>query len=778
MNLLPVLLIVLLAVPGMVHGQESDENADRRLQEWREAPSPEVYLRSLQTAGLLDRTSSPATPSWYSIGPLGTFSGRNGRVANVQILPAAGGYTIYAAASTGGIWKTASSNPPSWIALGDRLPNLSVRGLAVNPSNPNDILAGTGDYTRPYNKGAGLFRTLNGGATWTMMTLPGGIPEDFYRIAYVPGSPGDIVAACSNGIYQSLDGGTTWALRYGGHATDLLIHPTIPTIQYACVMNVGVVESIDGGSTWTLLNAITSPFGRASIALCASTPASMAVIVESSDSLQGIFKTDNQGANWSNITGSLVAFGGDQIDHTCSIAIRPNNPNEIYVGAVTVAGTTDNGASWQGNLLAEGHGDITQLYFSDVTGPDVLWITNDGGIYRHTFGGSTDDWNGVGVNGLVCTQIDFMDARRDFKTIGNQDNGIVRSTDNGTSWEFIGGGDGYGTTITDDRNYDFWYSDGQHANPVQWTWKRPRNSGSIRIGNNLDENEYQFWHNTIDGNVYVAAGTKLLTAPAASANPSWTFAVSLPIDGVHLTYGSPLDGNTMYVTTDGASQPVLMVLRRAGPSWSVATDTLPGNGFVRAVHVSGEAAGEAWAGLNRPDDEPATSPQLYHTLDYGQTWTQVTDAKLQGPGYIRSLVVKPLYPNEIYVGTRIGVFYTNDGGANWTPFQNGMPIIFVTGLKYIVNPAHNGTDYLVASTFGRGMWQCNLPTSPLSFVDLNATGFSDGTFDYPYQTFNAGIAGTPQGGTVGLRGNTYTLGPSSFSSPIIFKAYGGTAIIR
>jgi hypothetical protein len=151
---------------------------------------------------------------------------------------------------------------------------------------------------------------------------------------------------------------------------------------------------------------------------------------------------------------------------------------------------------------------------------------------------------------------------------------------------------------------------------------------------------------------------------------------------------------------------------------------------------------------------------------------------LQGPGYIRTIAVKPLNPQEIYVGTLIGVFHTTNGGQIWQPFQTGMPIVTVSDLRYIIDPAHSGTDLLVAGTYGRGVWKRDVAISPLTYVDLNATGFSDGTFDYPFQTLDAGIAGTRPAGTLGLRSNTYVVGPRTFGGQMIIKSYAGPVIIK
>jgi hypothetical protein len=252
---------------------------------------------------------------------------------------------------------------------------------------------------------------------------------------------------------------------------------------------------------------------------------------------------------------------------------------------------------------------------------------------------------------------------------------------------------------------------------------------------------------------------------------------------VHLVYGDPLDGRALYVTDDGATQPTVTVCRKTGANWTTTLRNLGGNGKVRFVYVSKETFGEAWAGLYRPPNAPANASKIFHTVDFGQTWQDISGGILQGPGFVQTIVTKPLNRNEIYAGTNIGVFRSLDGGKTWAPFQEGLPIVQCTDIRYISDPNRSGVDKLVVATYGRGVYQRDIPTRPISYVDEFVTGFQDGTFDFPFQLFIFGYNNTTAAGILALRGNVYNLstgnnGQLIFNEPKTITSYGGTATIN
>src|SRR5205823_2202762 len=123
-----------------------------------------------------------------------------------------------------------------WVATSDNEVSLAIGALAMDPSNPQVLYAGTGEgnFSGDSYYGSGILKTVNGGASWTNLNLGNLFTGSrFGRIAVTPGTPLRLFAATNGGVYRSPDGGTTWVQLAGGlpggAATDVVIDPATPT---------------------------------------------------------------------------------------------------------------------------------------------------------------------------------------------------------------------------------------------------------------------------------------------------------------------------------------------------------------------------------------------------------------------------------------------------------------------------------------------------------------------------------------------------------------------
>jgi len=749
-----------------------------------------------------------AQTAWIPEGPTGNFGSNsqpnvNGRIRSIQILPAGNDYYVYVGASSGGIWRALGSNGPVWSSLGDGLPNPAVGAFAVHPDNPDNILVGTGDWGR--YAGIGMFSTMNAGQTWTKEKLPVS-PHYFFQICYLPGNSNVILAASDDGLLRWEAGPGifgAWNVVLTGRISDLVIHPTNPNILYCCHATSaagndgGVYRSDDAGKTWRLITAPYAPAGQISnsrIAICRKQPNILAFAFEWSGTIKGIRKSTDGGGTWTTIDcngclGYPNDFGG-QAWHALAIAIKPDNPDWMYVGANELWRTIDGGHDWKNwwdwnpSKSAHPHQDYSQLYFSPSSGDNDMWECNDGGVYRYPVDGTiASSWNGDWMTGLRVVQVADMDAKLDFRVIGLQDDGVVSWQYGAKYTGYIGYRccDVYNVVITNADDPTFFYSmDGSVTKQKYLGQTTPVSNQSQPLYNN--EHGHLVYDRFTD-KIYTLTGdgASIVSQWVATAGTDWNAEVQLP-NKVSALSGNYLSGQILFVWGD---QPgLLTVLGKNSGSWTVTRSSWIGgiirgrNYSIQSVFSSTERPGECWAGLSNSGgtQSPGGSALVMHTTDNWQTWNELgglpnkADAN---PGQVTAISVMPFNPRIIFVGTDVGVFWSQDGGVNWLPLQTGLPRVQCTGLLYIIDPTHVGNDKLVVSTFGRGLYECTFARQGIVYVNPRLRGLGDGTFEHPYFDFDTGFSKTPDGGILALHGDVYSV-PQILNKPMTIHSYEST----
>lgn len=813
-------------------GEEREEIGDS---EWWEDPErlhrhleasmgAANYLRALELTGMRRAIEFPgfesgleeppgtmgtlSSTNWTSVGPFGGYGPGllfNGRVAGIRLRPdGGGGYYIYIGASGGGIWRSHSSAPDQWTMLTTTLPNPAVRAFVISPTDANNMVVCTGDPGR-YD-GAGIYVTTNGGASWTQANLPD-TPDNFYRVDYRLGLTSTLVAASERGILRSTNGGYDWTFVWQGAGnpwespvTDLRIHPTNGLRQFAVAQRTGFLHSTNAGLTWGPVPGSTglppgNTWGRASLAICQNSPATMVIMLgDAANNLMGIYRTANAGTTWTNIQGSLPNIGNTQMFHATAAAIKPDDTDHIYVGSVNLARTTDGGGNWiqhydDASDFEVGHADVTQLHFFPESGNNMLWICNDGGIYRHDLAAKTTvGLNGSGATGLRLEQIDQVESRRSFHLANMQDNGGVRSHDGGTSWDYFipqtSGGDGGALAITDAEAFDFWYWMG-----ANWDIYRILSGGSPVDMQEPGGASASVHYDPFAERIYIPAGAQVYSQPAGAAPGSWTLE---PMPTLHpgagysiqSMVGSNADGKTLYFSFRSNFKRDFAVAEWNGLGWDAHTTIglapeeyiPPGQPTMKSqiwsIAPSSEWPGEAWVTCIAPVD----SPKVMHTTDFGDTWEDVT-GDLAPVGAVYSVAPTPFDPLTLYAGTEIGVFRTTDGGQSWQPFQTGMPIVQVKDVEFVVDPTTAGVHGLVVGTYGLGYWMRDVPSRPIIYVDKLNFGAEDGSIERPYNTVTEGITAAPPGAIVAVRENTYQE-PQTVSKNILLVTWAGTTVVK
>ncbi len=236
----------------------------------------QVEFSKIQAQKIYEKTSY----QWTNLGPVGidfTFEStaphwgiNSGRVKGLAIHPS-NPDIVYAGSGGGGIWKTTDGGQ-NWIDKSDGMNLLTFGAIAIDPSNPEVIYAGTGEYFWSFPErlycGDGLYKSTNGGNSWVKMNAEFGNVTHFTDLVVSPYNPNVIVATIAKnlqnaspneGIWKSTDAGIHWAIVLPGEGMyDLAFHPANPDILYAACGNeqtqAGFLISTDGGQTFIQSN--------------------------------------------------------------------------------------------------------------------------------------------------------------------------------------------------------------------------------------------------------------------------------------------------------------------------------------------------------------------------------------------------------------------------------------------------------------------------------------------------------------------------------------------
>ncbi|HEY2554604.1 MAG TPA: hypothetical protein VGI15_05080, partial [Candidatus Cybelea sp.] len=298
-------------------------------------------------------TPTPGPPfgnmSWREIGP----AGAGGRVAAV-----AGSATnpklYYLGSAGGGVWKS-ENGAQTWNPVFDKAGVGAIGAVTIDPTDNNTVWAGTGE-ANPRNDvsyGDGLYKTTDGGDTWTNLGLKG--TKYIARIVVDPRNHNHVVVAAlgdvfsdstQRGIYVTNDGGRTWkqTLYVGPEsgACDLAMNEQNPSVLYAGIWKFqrrpwtfvsggdedGLYRSSDGGETWTKLEGHglpEGPMGRVGVAVAPSNGNRVYALIESKDGI--LWRSDDGGNNWIKVSDdSLVDARAFYFTH---VTVDPKNPDRV-----------------------------------------------------------------------------------------------------------------------------------------------------------------------------------------------------------------------------------------------------------------------------------------------------------------------------------------------------------------------------------------------------------------------------------------------------------------
>jgi photosystem II stability/assembly factor-like uncharacterized protein len=686
---------------------------------------------------------------WRTIGPA-TTGGRTIDIAVVDGSPD----IVYAATASGGVWKT-TNRGASWTPVFERERTVSVGAIALAPSNPNIVWVGTGEANsvRSSSWGDGVYRSDDGGKTWQHMGLEGSRhvgrivvhPKD-PRIVYVAALGSLFGPNADRGLYKTLDGGATWTkvLSASEHtgAVDVAMDPRDPQLLYAALFQrerrnwsfigggpeSGLYKSTDGGGTWQkLTNGLPhGDMGRIGLAICRSRPDRVYAAVVAPDG--GIFRSEDRGASWErrNATVSTHWYYGQ-------IVCDPTDPDRIYVPQTRMYRSEDGGRTFLTDVPGRGvHGDHHVIWI-DPANSDHLLLGNDGGLYLSNDRGRT--WEFVSQLPIAQYYAIAVDMQEPFYYVygGLQDNASwagpsgTRNADgivNG-DWFVTSGGDGF-YSAADPTDATILYSESQYGRLLRMDARsgerrtiapEPPTGGSYRWNWSAPLLISPHDHKTL----YFAANVVFKSTDRGDSwrvvSPDLTRQLDyhkLPLMGkvwekgialhestadysnISTLVESPRRAGLLAVGTDDG---LVQVTRDDGGTWS-RVDTFPGvpsQTAVSRVISSRFVDGVLYATFDGHRDNDFR-PFVCKSADYGRTWKSIT-ANLPEFGSTYSMAEALHNPDLLFVGTEFGVFVTFNGGADWVPLKNNLPTVAVHDM--VVHPRE---DDLIIGTHGRGIW--------------------------------------------------------------------------
>jgi photosystem II stability/assembly factor-like uncharacterized protein len=635
---------------------------------------------------------------WRSIGPAVT----SGRVVDFAVpegpktqIGERLGELFYVASASGGVWKTTNGGT-TWEPIFDHQTSASIGDIAVAPSNADVVWVGTGEANnqRSSSWGDGVYKSENGGKTWTNMGLRKS--EHIGRVIVNPNNPEIVFVAAAGplwgpggdrGLFRTTDGGRTWKnvknIDANTGFTDVIFDPTNANIVYAASFQrerrpysyvgggpgSGLWKSIDGGDSWTRLTEglPKGDVGRIGLDVSRSNPNIIYATIETKVTGAGaatgntegsVYRSDDYGASWQK-----MGVGFSYPWYMGQVRVDPTNPDRVYFMGVPLQVSTDGGRTFH-NTATSAHSDQHAMWI-DPTDPNHLIIGCDGGVYISRDRGRTVDF----VPNLPISQYYAIatDMRQPFYYVygGLQDNsswGGPSQTRNrqgitNADWIRTTGGDGFYAQI-DPVDPNTVYGESQGGDIVRF---------DVRTGEEKT----------------------IKPLPAFGAKPyRWNWSSPMLI--------SPYDHNTLYF---GANY--LFKSTNRGDAWTrlgpdltrqLNRDSLPVMGKIWPRDAIARHQGTAdYGNISTIDESPIKQGLLYVgtddgvvsvSRDAGATWNRIT----RFPGvpdqtYVSRVVASRFNEGTVYATMdnhrnndfKPYVLKSTDYGEHWTAITGNLP---------------------------------------------------------------------------------------------------------
>jgi photosystem II stability/assembly factor-like uncharacterized protein len=662
----------------------------------------------------------------------------------------------YAGAASGGVWKSVDGGN-RWAPMFDKQPAAAIGALAVAPSEPNTVWAGTGEAWVIRDSdvmGNGIYKSLDAGKTWTNM----GLPESgrIGRIVIHPSNP-DVVFACvlgrvtgpqqERGVFRTIDGGQHWErvlfagdnVGCSGLSMDRHNPHTLIAGMWQVEMHTwgelsggpgsGIFISHDGGTKWTRLEEHGlphAPVGKIDVAIAPTNSSRIYALMQTKD--QGsVWRSDDAGEHWKAVNAQRALIG--RAGYYIRLAVSSGADSEVYVANSSFHQSLDSGE----NFHEVRWGGDTHDIWVDPVNPDRFVITDDGGMIITTVHGRGFHRVTLPIGQMYHVAVDNQIPYYFYSNM--QDDGNMRGPavpwdSQETGWDRHMGGCESGFTVPDPEDpnvvwatcygntvtrWDARFKEAHSLSPWKHTLDSPPNELKYRCHWTPPLAIDPFDHNTVYYGCQVifkttnAGQTWSVVSPDLSTQDPTHIAPSGGIVGDNLGqfYGevvfaiapSKIQKGLIWAGTNDGQ---VWYTKDAAANWLNVGNRMPGlppRGTITSIAPSSfdPAAAYVSVDLHLVDNR---DPFIYKTADFGKTWKRINgNLPKHALSYVRSVTDDPNSAGLLFAGTGNGLYYSLDDGEHWTAQQTGLPSAPVTWT--VVQPKFHD---LVLSTYGRGLY--------------------------------------------------------------------------
>ena len=613
---------------------------------------------------------------WRMIGPF--RGGRTRAAAGVPSQP----NVFYIGQVNGGVWKS-DDYGRTWNPIFDHESTQSIGAIAVAASDPNIVYVSSGEgLHRPdLSVGNGIYKSTDAGKTWTHLAgLTDG--QQIPALAVDPRDPNHVLAAVlghpygpseERGIYRSTDGGQSWQKvvskdeNTGG--SDVEIDPSNPDTIYASMWEVregpwednnnfngtngGLFKSTDNGSTWhQLTGGLPKDLAQINVAVAPSDSRRLYATIAAASGKLSVYRSDDAGENWTQITTDPRASGRIGGGDLPIPRVDPKNPDLVYVASTVTMRSSDGGKTWMSFRGAPGGDDYQNLWINPNNGNTILLVSDQGAIVTVNGGATWSSWYNQ-----PTAQLYHVSTSNTFPyrvCAGQQESGSVCISSRGNDgaitfrdWHPVGVIE-YGYVAPDPLDDNVVYGAGRsEVSKFHWSTGQVQNITPIP-----------------------------LRSPKYRTDRTEPLMFS-PVDPHILYYAA----NVLFKTTDGGNswQTISKDLTRESPAIPASVGTLvpkgaeKQRGVIYSLAPSFKNVGTLWAGT---DDG-----LIWNTRDGGQAWNDITPKELTPWSKVTQISASHFDEQTVYASVsrfRINdlhpyIYRTRDGGKSWALITTGLP---------------------------------------------------------------------------------------------------------